>query len=63
MNNAKKWGAGLGLFALAGASNAAIVTTEITGAIDEGKAAAIAIALAFGVAVWAVRGVKMIRRA
>lgn len=48
---------------LAGNASAAIDTTAITGSITEGQTAAVAVALAFGVAVWAVRGVKMIRRA
>lgn len=48
---------------LAGNANAVVDTTAIVASITEGQAAAIVVALAFGVAVWAVRGVKMIRRA
>jgi hypothetical protein len=51
------------LAVLAGSANAAIDTTAITGAITEGQTAAVLVAVAFGVAVWAIRGVKMIRRA
>lgn len=38
-------------------------TTAILAAITEGQTAAVVVALAFAVAVWAIRGVKMIRRA
>lgn len=48
---------------LAGNASAAIDTTSVTAAITEGQTAAVAVAIAFGVAVWAVRTVKMIRRA
>lgn len=63
--NAKKvaLATGFALATVAGASSAAISTTEITAAITEGQTAAVLVAVAFGVAVWAIRGVKMIRRA
>lgn len=51
------------LATFAGSASAAIDTTAVTAAITEGQTAAVLIAVAFGVAVWAVRGVKMIRRA
>lgn len=55
----------LGAVSLASAFGASAVvdTASITAAITEGQAAAVAVAIAFGVAVWAVRAVKMIRRA
>lgn len=57
--------AGVGAVSLAamGSANAVVDTAAIVTAITEGQAAAIVVALAFGVAVWAIRGVKMIRRA
>lgn len=51
------------LAAMGSAFAAAPDTTGITAAITEGQTAAVVVALAFGVAVWAIRGVKMIRRA
>lgn len=65
-NNAKRFALGLSLLLLAGAASAttpAIDTSAIVTSISDGQAAAIVVALAFGVAVWAVKGVKMIRRA
>ena len=62
----KKSGAfalGVTALALAGNASAAIDTTSVTAAITEGQTAAVAVAIAFGVAVWAVKTVKMIRRA
>lgn len=54
----------LGAMALTiGSANAAIDTTEILASITEGQVAAVLIAVGFGVAVWAVRGVKLVRRA
>lgn len=50
------------LATIAGNASAAIDTTAITGAITEGQAAAVLVAVAFGVAVWAVKGVKLVRR-
>jgi hypothetical protein len=50
------------LFGVAGNAAAVIDTASVTSAISEGQAAGIVVALAFGVAVWAIRGVKMIRR-
>lgn len=47
----------------AGNASAVIDTTAVTAAITEGQTAAVVVAIAFGVAVWAVRTVKMIRRA
>ncbi|GAA5008861.1 hypothetical protein FNZ56_02910 [Pseudoluteimonas lycopersici] len=37
-------------------------TTAITSAITDGQTAAVAVAIAFGVAIWAVRALKLIRR-
>lgn len=54
---------GAGALVAAGNASAAIDTTGITAAITDGQAAAVVVALAFGVAVWVVRGTKMIRRA
>ena len=54
---------GAGLAAFAGSASAAIDTTAITAAITEGQTAAVLIAVAFGVAVWAVKSVKLTRRA
>ena len=51
------------LVASGSALAAAPDTTAITAAITDGQTAAVAVAIAFGVAVWAVRAVKMIRRA
>lgn len=45
------------------ASAAPIDTAGILTAITEGQVAAVAVAIAFGIAVWAIRAVKMIRRA
>lgn len=56
-------GLGSAALVLAGNASAAIDTTSVTAAITEGQTAAVAVAIAFGVAVWAVRTVKMIRRA
>ena len=64
-NIGRKLGA-VGALSLAGVGSAFAVapdTTAILASITDGQTAAIAVALAFGVAVWAVRGVKMIRRA
>lgn len=44
-------------------ASAVIDTAGITASITEGQTAAVLIAIAFGVAVWAVKGVKLIRRA
>jgi len=49
------------VFAASNAS-AAIDTTATLASITEGSAAGVAVALAFGVAVWAIRGVKLMRR-
>lgn len=54
--------AGLGAALLMGSANAAISTTEILASITEGQTAAVAVGIAFGVAIWAVRGVKLMRR-
>ena len=51
------------LAVLAGNASAVIDTAGITASITEGQTAAVLVAVAFGVAVWAIRGVKMIRRA
>jgi hypothetical protein len=37
-------------------------TTAIASAITDGQTAAVTVALAFGVAIWAVRALKLIRR-
>lgn len=57
--------AGVGAVSLAamGSANAVVDTAAIVASITEGQAAAIVVALAFAVAVWAIKGVKMIRRA
>ena len=62
MKNKFALSAGLAALALAGNASAAIDTTAITAAITEGQVAGVLVAVAFGVAVWAIRGVKLIRR-
>ncbi len=64
MRNFKSYAVATGAFLalVAGQASAVIDTSSVTAAITEGQAAGIVVALAFGVAVWAIRGVKMIRR-
>jgi hypothetical protein len=63
MNSMKKLGAGLSLALMGGSAFAAAPdTTAITTAISDGQTAAITVALAFAVAVLAVRAVKLVRR-
>lgn len=54
---------GSALAVMAGNAAAVVDTVAINAAISEGQAAAVVVALAFGIAIWAVRGVKLIRRA
>lgn len=54
---------GVSALAFAGNALAVIDTAGIVASITEGQTAAVLVAIAFGVAVWAVRGAKMIRRA
>lgn len=65
-SNKKGMAAGIGAaLATVGGSAMAVApdTTAVLASITDGQTAAVAVALAFAVAVWAIRGVKMIRRA
>lgn len=52
----------VGAFAVAGNASAAIDTAGTLASINEGGAAGVVVALAFGVAVWGIRAVKLMRR-
>lgn len=60
---AKQFGAGLALSALSFVAAASTdPSTQIVAEIDKGKGYGIAAAVAFAIAVWAIRGVAMARR-
>lgn len=66
-NKAKSAAVAVGATSAVLAGNASASTgfdiSAVLGTITEGQVAGVAVALAFGVAIWAIRGAKMVRKA